>query len=328
MVDPPGWSLPHWTDESDTAFSTPHQIATSILSLTAPGTSILHGPAAASLARSTNHHGHFLTTSSPHKYGFFACIPDPTESISSALDELIYALDTLHADGVTLFTRYGKGNHYLGHPDFLPLWAELEKHKAVVFVHPTAPAHAEPVNPRLPPPFLDFPHETARAAMDMIVNNVVRDHPSCKIILSHAGGTLPYLISRAAVLLPDCSPLTKTTEEMMEEARSFYFDIALSGNAYTLPLLMQFAKKGHVLFGSDFPFAPPKSIGVMTAGWEEFAKTLNGQEMWEVERGGAEVLFPRLKDGTGNGARAEAEGKVNPVQVDDVRTSGRMEIVT
>ena len=95
----------------------------------------------------------------------------------------------------------------------------------------------------------------------------------------------------------------------MDEAKSFYFDIALSGNEFTLPLLMQFAKKDHVLFGSDFPFAPPDTIGVMTKGWEAFAEGLGEKERWMVERGNAEMLFPRLR-GEVDGLRGE-EGGVN-----------------
>lgn len=100
----------------------------------------------------------------------------------------------------------------------------------------------------------------------------------------------------------------------MEEAKSFYFDIALSGNEYTLPLLMRFAKKGHVLFGSDFPFAPEKTIGRMTGGWESFAEGLAEEERWGVERGNAEGLFPRLRglgNGERNGEKVNGEEKVN-----------------
>ena len=221
---------------------------------------------------------------------------------------------------MTLFTRYGNDNHYLGHPDFLPLWAELEKRSAIAFVHPTAPAHSKPINPRLIPPFFDFPHETGRTAMDMILNNVIRDHPSVKIILSHAGGTLPFLLPRAAVLLPDCKTTSKTTQEIMDEAKSFYFDIAISGNEYTLPLLMRFAKKGHVLFGSDFPFAPKETIDAMTGGWERFAEGLGEEERWMVERGNAEKLFPRLRaEGKGAG---EGGGKVKGLLEDERKVNG------
>ncbi|KAF6798851.1 hypothetical protein CSOJ01_12586 [Colletotrichum sojae] len=46
----------------------------------------------------------------------------------------------------------------------------------------------------------------------------------------------------------------------MEDARSFYFDTALSAGAPTLALLREFTRPGHVLFGSDFPYAPELAI--------------------------------------------------------------------
>ncbi len=106
----------------------------------------------------------------------------------------------------------------------------------------------------------------------------------------------------------------------MNEAKSFYFDIALSGNEYTLPLLMQFAKKGHVLFGSDFPFAPTSTIDVMTAGWERFAEGLGEKERGMVERGNAEALFPRLR-GVVKGL-GEREGRINGLGEHEGSVSG------
>ena len=77
---------------------------------------------------------------------------------------------------------------------------------------------------------------------------------------------------------------------------------------------MRFAKKGHVLFGSDFPFAPEKTIGRMTGGWESFAEGLGEEERLGVERGNAEALFPRLRGvvkGEVDGQKVNGEGKTN-----------------
>ena len=210
------------------------------------------------------------------------------------MEEVRYAFDELNADGVILLTRYGKDYHYLGHPDFLPLLDELEKRKAVVFIHPTQLVSPKLVNPYLEQLFLDYPHETGRTAMDLITQNVIRDHPNVKIILSHVGSTLPYVITRAAVTMPDAGfSIEKSTEEMMEEARGFYFDLALSGNEHQLPLIRKFAKPGQILFGTDFPYAPDKSIEVHT-------RYLDGCEMGveereEIDKGNALSLFPRLR---------------------------------
>jgi predicted TIM-barrel fold metal-dependent hydrolase len=232
-------------------------------------------------------------SSDPEKYGFFATVPDLCDGLGPVLEEVRYAFDELKADGVTLLTRYGNDLHYLGHPDFLPLWDELEKRKAVVYVHPTVLASPLLVNQFLVQPTIDFPHETARTAMDLITRNVIRDHPSVRIILSHAGGTLPYIVFRAAVLLSDTdSSNGKSTEEIMEEARSFYFDLALSSNEYQLPLVSRFAKPGHLLFGSDFPFAPNPAIDFFTNNLDKFE--WSAEERKAANWGNALKLFPRF----------------------------------
>ena len=229
----------------------------------------------------------------PAGYGFFASLPSLFDT-KACLEEIAYACDELGADGVTLFTRYGEGNYYLGHEYFEPIWAELSKRKAVVFVHPTCPVDRELIHPSLPQPMFDYPHETGRTAMDLIVSDTLLRHPGCKVILSHAGGTLPYLIHRAAVMLP-VTPVTvgKSTEKMLEEASDFYYDTAISSNPATLEALFEIAKPDHVLFGTDFPNAPRKAIERFTRNLEGFdapPETLAG-----VFDKNALALFPRLK---------------------------------
>lgn len=129
-------------------------------------------------------------------------MPDPTTDIQAALEEIRYSIDKLQADGVCLLTRCGKGNDYISHKLFRPLWDELDEREAVVFVHPTHPAGAVQVNEVTPFPVIDFTHETSRAALDMVTSNMLAEHPRCKVILSHASGTIPYIAGRAAQVLP------------------------------------------------------------------------------------------------------------------------------
>lgn len=75
---------------------------------------------------------------------------------SLAHEEIIYALDQLHADGITLYTRYGEDNYYLGHPDFHATWDLLDARRAVVFARPIHPVDTSLVNPSLPQPMIDY----------------------------------------------------------------------------------------------------------------------------------------------------------------------------
>lgn len=295
--DPSGWFVPQWTLEADYELCEKIGVQTAILSSTAPGPDIEQDPKdAQALARSINEFNARVRDTHPQDYGFFASTPDPRNT-EAALEEIRYALDILHADGVVLFTRYGDGNYYLGHEAFTPIWDFLNSRQAVVFVHPTHGVDKTLVNSFLPLPAYDYPHETGRTAIDMITSNMLRNHASnCRIILSHAGGDLPYLIDRAASLL-ESAPASfnpgKSREEMLAEARWFYFDTALSSSPMNLRALMALLgeqRKDHILFGSDFPNAGDEAI-------EYFTRQLEGQDVVDASMLGenAMKLFPRLR---------------------------------
>ncbi|OTB08227.1 hypothetical protein M426DRAFT_8035 [Hypoxylon sp. CI-4A] len=292
--DPTGWVPVKWTIQGSLDLMKLLNTHTAILSMTAPGPELLEGKAAADFCRATNEYASQLCKRHPGQIGFFAYLPPLIGNKKAALEEIAYALDVLKADGIGLFTRYGTGNYYLGHKEFQWLWDELDKREAVVHVHPTGSVDATPVNKALPQPVIDYPHETTRAAVDLLITNTVKDHPNVKIILSHTGGTLPYLAHRAANLTYDTGLSDKSPEEFLEEASSFYFDLALSATPLTLDLSLKFAKPDHVLFGTDFPYAPKKTI-------ERYANALDHYEMdeetrYSVSRGAAVKLFPRFRD--------------------------------
>lgn len=277
------------------------------LSITAPGAGILPLDKQPRFCRQANKYAAKIRNDCPSRYGFFASIPSLLEPVA-AHEEIIYALDNLQADGVTLYSRYGEDNHYLGHPDFQATWDLLDNRGAVVFVHPTHPVDTSLVNPSLPQPMIDYPHETTRTAVDLITSGTIRSHPNVKIILSHAGGTLPYIAPRPAAMLPYIPPAASEatvnedagnrtsitlTENFLEDARSFYFDTALSAAPLTLSLLKGFAKPGRVLYGSDFPYAPAPAIRQMNHMVDKFSES-NGPSICSAEFVAALDLFPRL----------------------------------
>ncbi|MCJ1240501.1 hypothetical protein MMC14_008504 [Varicellaria rhodocarpa] len=291
--DPSGWYIPEWTVEADKDISQTVGNQTAILTVTAPGPCIEEDSEKSTiLARQCNEYVAALRDNDPSGYGFFASLPSLIDE-ERTLKEIAYAFDVLHADGVILFTRYGNDNHYLGHEKFNNIWAELNRREAVVFIHPTHAVDTHLVDAALAQPMFDYPHETGRAAMDLIVHNNMRDYPQCKIILSHAGGTLPYLIYRSAGMLPFTpQSIHKSTEEIVEEGRQFYFDTAISANPVTLKALFEFAKPDHILFGTDFPNAPSPAIVHFTENLERYEMPLEVRK--SVNYGGALKLIPRL----------------------------------
>ncbi|KAL3255841.1 hypothetical protein ABHI18_008022, partial [Aspergillus niger] len=98
--------------------------------------------------------------------------------------------------------------------------------------------------------------------------------PDCKIILSHAGGTLPYLISRLTTVTKDpemeYKPYERGPNEMVEDFKSFYFDLALSSSPAVLTLLLSLVPHDHIVYGSDFPYANNNKIAGFKEALDEY----------------------------------------------------------
>lgn len=292
--DPSGWFVPDWTVEADQALCAKVGIKTAVLSVTAPGPMAIGDSAAgAAMARECNEYVAQVCQKQPGSYGFFAALPSLYDT-ENCLKEITYALDNLKADGVILYTRYGDSNGYLGQPAFRPVWEELNKRKAVVFIHPTHSVDTTLVNKRLPQPMFDYPHETGRTAIDLITSGALREYcHDCRIILSHAGGTLPALIGRVAGLLPfTAQSIGRSPKQLHEDAKLFYFDTALSSDPASLDALLKMADPTHILFGSDFPNAPNESIEYFTGQLNEVCSGL-GLDLEAVRSENAKKLFPK-----------------------------------
>lgn len=197
------------------------------------------------------------------KFGFFGVLPD-WDDVEGTVAEIDFLFSEQKlAAGVGMYTTYG--GKLPGHPTFKPIWAALQQHKALVHLHPTSVE----ITPRfiggfLPQPIVDYPQDTTRAAVDLIVTGTVRANPDVDIILSHAGGTLPVIGPRALEILtipPIAARAAVTYDQAVEDAGRFYYDIALSTSPSQLSALLEFVPdKSHILFGSDFPYVPMPNL--------------------------------------------------------------------
>lgn len=279
-----GRDLPTWSPGDALELMDTYDIAAAVLSLSTPGTWFGDAQEATATARAVNEWASELAASE-ERFGFFATAPLP--DTGSALHVATSALDNLRADGVCLLAN--NADRYLGDPVEDELFAALDERHAVVFVHPsTLPG---PAVAGIPPFAADFLLDTTRAAMNLVIHDVPRRYPNLKIILSHAGGFLPYAAHRIAAALIE--PSGRDPLSLLEDLASFYFDTALSGSPAALPSLLAFAKPGHVLFGSDWPFAPEPAVSWFTAGLDNFPG-LDVDGHAEVDRRNAEIMFPRF----------------------------------
>ncbi|MCF8590046.1 amidohydrolase [Gordonia sp. HY285] len=279
-----GWPTPAWDPRGAIAAMDHREITTGVLSVSAPGVHFGDDDDARQLARAVNDYQAELMKDRPERFGHFAVLTLP--DVKGAIVEATYALEELKADGVVLLSN-AQGT-YLGDPSIEPLWEYLDTQAAVVFIHPAEP----PITrlPGLPSPVVDYPFDTTRTAVHMVANGVMARHRRMRVILAHAGGFLPYAAERFT--LAASFNTGATPEGIRRDLRSFYFDTALSSSA--LPALLAFAAAGHVLYGSDFPFAPAPVRAEVDAELETYRGWQPGQ-LAALEHHNAEALFPRLR---------------------------------
>ena len=175
---------------------------------------------------------------------------------------------------------------YLGDKAFDPVFDELQRRQAVVFVHPSILPGIEPID-GIPAFVADFLLDTTRAAVNLARTGTLDRCPDVRFILSHAGGFVPYAASRLATAAGDGDFLTG-----LARLQRYHFDIALSGTPSALPSLLAFTTPDKVTFGTDFPYAPDTAVAAMTGMYEAY--DLDEAARHQIDRGTAETLFPRL----------------------------------
>lgn len=240
--------VPEWSPEIALNSMDALGIRKSILSVTAPGVHFGDDAAARRLARDVNDFGADVVAHHPGRFGLFASLPLP--DVDGAVTEAVRAMDELHADGVVLMSNiHGR---YLGDASFRPLWQVLDERGAVVFIHPTSPVGLPPLEGA--EGWVDFPFDTTRTAVHLVINHVLRDFGSIRFILAHAGGALPFIAPRIEAqsgMVPELS-----TDAVHEDIRRFFVDTALSAEPATLTGVLEFCGEDHVLYGTDLGAAP------------------------------------------------------------------------
>jgi 6-methylsalicylate decarboxylase len=284
--DRSGWGSPEWSPQCLLEFMDAEEIAVSVLSLTAPGIEGWQGADRVKIAREINDYGASLVNDQPSRLGYLATLALP--DVEASLTEICRAFDELGADGIVIHSNFD--GTYPGDPLFEPVWEELNRRSAVVFVHPTTLPGVKVLKGQ-PSPFEDYPADTTKCAVDLVTAGVVKKFSSTKIVLSHGGGFLPYAATRFAELMHSLSP-NRSVDSLLTEMNSFYFDTALIAPS-GMPSLLAFAAPEHILFGTDYPYASEKVCKTFTENLDSYAQLSTGD--LAAINNGARALFPRLK---------------------------------
>lgn len=247
-------------------------ITKSILSISSPGTHLIHGDhkAARELTRSCNDYMSDLVSQYPSKLGFWASVPLP--DIEGSLEEIVHAFDNLNANGIAVETNHH--GVYLGDPKFASIFQELNIRHAKVFIHPTTPCvlqanheHTETVAAtpltQFPNPMFEFLFDTARALINLFVSGTVARCPNITFIIPHAGGAVLPLIERFTSFgrLTGGVDQSLTSQAIKDTfARQFYFDLAGFPFPDQIKELLLYVKTDRLLYGSDYPFTPEMAV--------------------------------------------------------------------
>lgn len=308
-----GIAFPEWTPEVSLDLMDRYAIKAAVLSLSSPGTYFEAPPEppigydpvdfAVNLARATNEFGAGAVADYPDRFGLFATVPLPL--VEESIEEATYALDTLNADGLVLLAS--SNDKFLGHPDYEELMYELNVREAVVFIHPNVHSSSLTLNLGLPPTvpipapsfLVEFVIDTTRAVTNLIYNGVLERYQNIKWICAHAGGTIPYLAWRLSLLefLPFWPQLG--LRPPMEYLKELYYDTALSPSPQAMAACLELVDPSHILFGSDFPFAPEPVVAKertdLAANIFNWGIPKFNSRSYRKILTGALKLFPRLR---------------------------------
>jgi len=144
----------------------------------------------------------------------------------------------------------------LGDPRMHEFYAAAEEADLAIMIHPLHPSGLERMagRPELAA-VAAFPLETALAATSLLTHGITERFPKLRILLSHGGGALPWILPRLKHAHSLGSPLQELfARDPAEMARAFYYDTILYDRP-ALRFLAESVGSDHIVVGSDYPFS-------------------------------------------------------------------------
>jgi len=238
------WDLQKQMDDMDAA-----GVTRALLSITTPGVPST-GEIARRIARESNEYAAKLASDHGRRFGVFLALP--LDDIDAALKEVAYGFDVLKAQGVGLFTSYS--GRWLGDAQFDPLFAELDRRKAIAYVHPTSAACCARLMPEIADTLIEYGTDTTRAIASYVYRGAARRFPNVRMIWSHSAGTMPYLIERFDVADRSGQTREQAPDGFRASISRFWYDIAQASNPVATRALRSVVPMERIVFGTDYPF--------------------------------------------------------------------------
>jgi 6-methylsalicylate decarboxylase len=275
--------LANWVPEQSLEMMDKNGIERAIGSISMPG--VWRGDIAAARfsSRQWNEAAAKAVSAHPDRLGFFAVVAPP--DTEGALAEIAYGLDVLKADGIALVSNYdGK---MLGDAAFAPVLEELNRRKAIVYVHPTVAPCCANLIPGLIPQIIEFPADTTRTITSLLYTGALARLDGIRWIFSHGGGTLPFLAARIEEIARfNAKVVEGHPEGVVGLLKKVYCDTASAYSAPQLAAMVAFYPPSQILYGSDYPFVPASESVEAIGRYKMSSKMRN-----DIERQNALKLF-------------------------------------
>jgi aminocarboxymuconate-semialdehyde decarboxylase len=262
-----------------------HKVDRQIITLTTPGTHVEEPRRAADLARLVNDAFAAIAAERSRHFGALATLPLNDPNASAA--ELERCLGTLKFPGAMLFANVN--GTALADERFWPIYEVANARGAVLHIHPTSPVGVESMTEFWLMPLCGFLFDTTLAAAHLVFAGVVERFPRIRWVLSHLGGTIPYLaerLDRGFHAFRECrSRIATPPSEYLK--RHFWYD-TVNFDPAALDLAIRFAGVDRLLAGSDYPH----QIGSIPMMLESLrALTISETERAKILGGNAAALF-------------------------------------
>ncbi len=244
-----GFPLPKWSAENHLQFMSDAEIDFSILSMPTPHISNFE------VAREINEEFSAICKKYPDKFGFVATLPLP--DVEGSIAEIDYSTKKLGALGFKVASN--SEGVYLGDERLDPIFAELNRQKSLVIMHPS-PARQLPrenvVTGRVMALY-EYPADTTRAVLNMLANGTLEKFPEIKFVVPHCGSFLPYMKQRAGAMFQMLSSMKMMESVNIEDSlKRLYFDLAGDPMPDALDILLKITDIDHIVYGSDYPYVP------------------------------------------------------------------------
>jgi aminocarboxymuconate-semialdehyde decarboxylase len=197
----------------------------------------------------------------PDRIRWFASLPWQYPAI--ALEELSRSVNQ-GAVGVMVLANIG--GKALTDPAFAAIWNEIDKRGLPVLVHPTAPPGSTELGLhefQLTAP-IGFTFDTSLAISRCIYDGFFDRYPNLKLIASHGGGALPYLIGRLDICWHNIpAAAAKTKRPPSEYMRQIYVDTVVFRQS-AVAMCVEVCGEDNVLYGSDYPHTIGDMVGCLS----------------------------------------------------------------